>query len=86
MRNLRMTWRESGGPPVVAPAKKGFGCFVLERVTINALGEGGLEFNPDGLVWTCIIKPEHLFDGDNAEIAAPKSPQAAAAAAGPQVH
>jgi len=53
-----MTWRESGGPSVVAPAKKGFGCFVLERVTINALGEGGLEFNPDGLVWTCIIKPE----------------------------
>ena len=65
-RDLRLTWRESGGPPVVAPAKKGFGCFVLERVTINALGEGGLEFNPDGLVWTCIIKPEHLVDGDSA--------------------
>ena len=58
--NLRLTWRESGGPPVEAPAKKGFGCFVLERVTLNALGEGSLEFKPDGLVWTCIIKPEHL--------------------------
>ena len=33
---------------------------MLERVTINALGEGWLEFKPDGLVWTCIIKPEHL--------------------------
>ena len=76
-----MTWRESGGPPVTAPAKKGFGCFVLERVTINALGEGGLEFNPDGLVWTSIIKPEHLVDGDKAEAAAPKQP----AAAKPQV-
>ena len=82
LHDLRMTWRESGGPPVAAPAKKGFGCFVLERVTINALGEGGLEFNPDGLVWTCIIKPEHLFDGDKATEAAPK-PQAAAAS--PQV-
>ena len=37
-RDLRLTWRESGGPPVVAPDKKGFGFFVLERVTINALG------------------------------------------------
>jgi len=80
--DLRITWRETGGPPVVPPAKKGFGCFVLERVTINALGEGGLEFNPDGLVWTCIIKPEHLFDGDSAKDA---TPQQKAAAASPQV-
>jgi two-component sensor histidine kinase/type II secretory pathway component PulM len=78
-RNLRLTWQESGGPPVVAPTQKGFGCFVLERVTVNALGEGKLEFNPDGLVWTCIIRPEHLVDeaGDAA-------PRPAAEAASPQ--
>jgi len=52
--DLRFTWRESGGPPVKPPEKKGFGCFVLERVTVNALGEGSLKFDPDGLVWTCI--------------------------------
>jgi two-component sensor histidine kinase len=63
-RVLRLTWRESGGPRVTAPPTKGFGCFVLERVTVNALGEGGLEFNPDGLIWTCIIRPEHLVGGD----------------------
>jgi two-component sensor histidine kinase len=80
-RNLRLTWRESGGPPVTAPSHKGFGCFVLERVTVNALGEGKLEFNPDGLVWTCIIRPEHLVD-DAAGDAAPKQPVAAAS---PQV-
>ena len=79
-RNLRLTWRESGGPPVTAPSKKGFGCFVLERVTVNALGEGGLEFKPDGLVWTCIIQPEHLVDGDNAADAAATGQQAAAGA------
>ena len=55
---------------------------MLERVTVNALGEGGLEFNPDGLVWTCIIRPEHLVDGDSADDAAP---QQQAAAASPQV-
>jgi two-component sensor histidine kinase len=75
-RDLRLTWRESGGPPVTAPSQKGFGCFVLERVTINALGEGKLEFNPDGLVWTCVIRPEHLVD-DAASDAAPKQQVAA---------
>jgi two-component sensor histidine kinase len=78
VRNLRLTWRESGGPSVVAPSKKGFGCFVLERVTVNALGEGKLTFDPEGLVWTCIIYPEHLVDGDGAADAAPASPAAAA--------
>ncbi|MEA2982508.1 MAG: hypothetical protein QOF09_4331 [Alphaproteobacteria bacterium] len=79
-RNLRLTWRESGGPKVVPPSQKGFGCFVLERVTVNALGEGKLEFNPEGLVWTCIIRPEHLVDGEEANDAAPKQLAAAAAA------
>ena len=76
----RLTWRESGGPPVTAPEPEGFGCFVLERVTVNALGEGRLEFKPAGLVWTCIIRPEHLVD-DAAGDAAPKR---AAEAAIPQ--
>ena len=76
-RDLRLTWRESGGPPVTAPSQKGFGCFVLERVTVNALGEGKLEFNPDGLVWTCVIRQEHLVD-DAAGDAAPKQQAAAA--------
>jgi two-component sensor histidine kinase len=60
---VRLTWRETGGPQVTPPAQKGFGCFVLERVTVNALGEGGLEYRPEGVVWTCIIEPEHLIDG-----------------------
>jgi two-component sensor histidine kinase len=65
-RVLRLAWRESGGPKASPPAQKGFGCFVLERVTINALGSGGLEFRSDGLVWTCIIKAEHLVGGEDA--------------------
>jgi two-component sensor histidine kinase len=80
--DLRLTWRESGGPKVTPPTKKGFGCFVLERVTVNALGEGSLEFAPDGLVWTCIIRPGHLVDG--AAGADVPSPQQAATAASPQ--
>jgi two-component sensor histidine kinase len=81
--NLRLIWRESGGPPVEAPGKKGFGCFVLERVTINALGEGSLEFKSDGLVWTCIIKPEHLVS-ESEKVDAPQPPQVAASNLQPQ--
>ena len=83
--DLRLTWRESGGPTVVPPARKGFGCFVLERVTVNALGEGSLEFRPEGLVWTCIIRPEHLVDPEAAP-ATTQLPQAAAAAQSRSVH
>jgi two-component sensor histidine kinase len=79
-QNLRLSWRESGGPQVVPPASKGFGCFVLERVTVNALGEGSLEFKPEGLVWTCIIRPEHLVDGEaDKEKSAAATPQQVAA-------
>jgi hypothetical protein len=83
--DLKLTWRESGGPKVSPPAKKGFGCFVLERVTVNALGEGTLEFASDGLIWTCIIRPEHLVDG-TAAVAAPKPQQAAASPQPQRVH
>jgi two-component sensor histidine kinase len=79
--NLRLTWRERGGPPVKPPSRKGFGCFVLERVTVNALGAGSLAFEPEGLVWTCIIRPEHLVDGSAADQDKNMSPQRAAAAA-----
>jgi two-component sensor histidine kinase len=83
--DLRFTWRESGGPPVTPPEKKGFGCFVLERVTVNALGEGALAFNPDGLQWTCIIRPEHLLEAEPAA-AAPSRTQSAAGAPQRAVH
>ncbi len=56
---------------------------MLERVTVNALGEGTLEFKPEGLVWTCIIRPEHLID-DGSGIDAAPTQQAAASGARPQ--
>jgi two-component sensor histidine kinase len=79
---LRLIWQESGGPPVKQPTEKGFGCFVLDRVTVNALGEGGQQFKPEGLVWTCIIKSEHLVDASNPMMQEPR----AIAAQAPSVH
>lgn len=75
-QGLRLSWRESGGPAVQQPERKGFGRFVLERVTVNALGAGGTQFRPSGLVWTCDINAEHLVQP--IARAAPKESAAAA--------
>ncbi len=75
---LRLTWRESGGPPVSEPTRRGFGRFVLERVTVEALGRGSLGFPPEGLVWTCEIDPQHLVDA----VTQPAAPQRRAGDAG----
>jgi PAS domain S-box-containing protein len=48
-----IVWRESGGPPVAAPARKGFGLAVLQDMTAYALDAAvNCEFHPRGLTWT----------------------------------
>lgn len=64
---LRFTWRESGGPTVVAPSSRGFGARLLERgLAAELRGVVALSFPPGGLV--CEIdapapenEPEDLF-------------------------
>jgi PAS domain S-box-containing protein len=47
---LRLTWCESGGPPVVGPIERGFGARLLERGLAEDLhGEVRLEFRPTGV-------------------------------------
>ena len=51
-RQFRMCWRETGGPKVSAPERKGFGHTVIKDMTERALnGEVALEFAAEGLVW-----------------------------------
>jgi PAS domain S-box-containing protein len=48
---LRLTWRESGGPPVREPERRGFGARLLEHGLADELrGVVRLEFRPEGLV------------------------------------
>jgi PAS domain S-box-containing protein len=50
---IRLSWRESGGPPVGSPERLGFGRVVLEQIVPRALnGNGNLEFLPSGVSWT----------------------------------
>jgi PAS domain S-box-containing protein len=54
-RKLRITWRESGGPPVAPPQHKGFGSLLLQRTLARDLdGRVELCFDPDGVV--CVIE------------------------------
>jgi PAS domain S-box-containing protein len=51
-RDLVVAWRESGGPPVVTPAKAGFGLALLEQVATHDGGRVKLDWRPDGLACT----------------------------------
>ena len=47
---LTLDWTERNGPPVMAPAKRGFGTTLIERGLAHDLsGEARIEFLPDGV-------------------------------------
>lgn len=51
-RELVMRWRESGGPPVEAPERCGFGSVVIERMMESSLSATTqLEFAREGVRW-----------------------------------
>jgi PAS domain S-box-containing protein len=51
--HLTLVWRESGGPVVAPPTRKGFGARLLERVVAHDLdGKVVLDYPPEGLVCT----------------------------------
>ncbi|MGQ0581176.1 MAG: HWE histidine kinase domain-containing protein [Reyranella sp.] len=51
-QRFRLTWRESGGPPVAKPAQGGFGSRVVIDMTAATLGgRVSLDYLPDGVVW-----------------------------------
>ena len=52
-RRLRIVWREEGGPPVVAPGRRGFGSRVIVGGLAHQLdGVVDLDFAPAGVVCT----------------------------------
>jgi PAS domain S-box-containing protein len=50
---LRLEWREAGGPPVAAPATRGFGTRMIERgLSTELRGKVEIRFEPTGVVCT----------------------------------
>lgn len=61
---LVLVWRESGGPPVTPPRRRGFGTVVTEHIVAKALGGNvAMLFNPDGLIWTLDIPASYILAG-----------------------
>ncbi len=51
--DLHISWQESGGPPVVAPERKGFGTTLICDVPrMKMQAKVAMDFRPEGLVWS----------------------------------
>ncbi|KTQ98640.1 histidine kinase, partial [Aureimonas ureilytica] len=47
-----LTWRETDGPPVVSPERKGFGTRLIQRIVAPYFdGSASMDFPPEGLVF-----------------------------------
>jgi PAS domain S-box-containing protein len=56
-RQLQIDWRESGGPPVEAPTRRGFGTRLIERgLSTEGAARASIEFDPGGLRCTVTIR------------------------------
>ncbi|WP_134496063.1 PAS domain S-box protein [Microvirga pakistanensis] len=61
--HLHLTWKESGGPPVEPPTRRGFGTRLIERSLARELeGQMKIDFRPEGVVFTANI-PDMREDG-----------------------
>jgi len=56
-------WREAGGPPVVPPAKRGFGRDLLEKIVAHELRSAvDLQFHPEGVECRLRVPVRRLSD------------------------
>ena len=49
---LKLTWRETGGPKVTAPARDGFGTTLIMAAGGGDNASATAEWHPDGVIWT----------------------------------
>jgi hypothetical protein len=61
--SIFVKWEELGGPPVVAPERKGFGSVVLERIVLQIPDAiATLEFAQDGVRWRLVAPAASVLD------------------------
>jgi light-regulated signal transduction histidine kinase (bacteriophytochrome) len=67
---LDLSWTESGGPVVMAPARRGFGSTLIERaLAMETDGQAVLHYLPGGVVCDVALPRSALVEADN--VAAP---------------
>jgi light-regulated signal transduction histidine kinase (bacteriophytochrome) len=64
---LDLSWTESGGPPVSAPNRRGFGSTLIERaLAMETDGQATLTYLPSGVVCTVALPPASMAPFDMA--------------------
>ncbi len=70
--DLGLSWRETGGPPVAAPNRRGFGTTIIERsVPFELQGQASLRYAPTGLEADFTIPARFVRAGQEGAAAAP---------------
>ncbi len=65
---FELKWIERGGPPVVLPARQGFGTTVIQRVAGQSLrGSATLDYLPQGVVWALRAPRSAVLDNAHAD-------------------
>jgi two-component sensor histidine kinase len=57
-KQLRLAWNESGGPPIMHSAKRGFGTNLVKHAFRSEGGRAYCDFYPDGAQWVIEIAVE----------------------------
>ena len=52
-------WKESGGPKVPAPARKGFGSVIL-RDSASQFGRVAMDYAPEGLTYELVVSLKEI--------------------------
>ena len=58
-RFLHLHWEECGGPPVRAPASRGFGTTLIEQSSKGEAGDAYMAVKSDGIVWEITLLLSH---------------------------
>ncbi|MFC3630833.1 response regulator [Paracoccus angustae] len=70
-----LRWRESGGPPVVPPARGGFGSDLIAAVAGGEEGAVSVDWQPGGVVWTIRLREGvAALEGEVVPVGGPAEP------------
>lgn len=73
---LGLSWTEFGGPPVVAPTRRGFGTNLIERaLALETGGRATIHYNPGGVVCEIVLPQSSLVELNVTPIAKPEPPE-----------
>jgi PAS domain S-box-containing protein len=53
---LRLRWTETGGPPIQAPTRKGFGSRIIQQMITQLKGTTHFDWHPEGLVCEIVLR------------------------------